>query len=171
MTVALVVLCTSLGIGIAGMLVLGHYLEAKASEVQTTRVAASKAATLSPRISDLKSQEQRAAGYDRIFSLLIPTQEQLLEVPRVIEALGQVQGLETKFSFQGSPELGVTGVTKLPFTLTAKGPERNLADFLEDLEISNPRYLIAVDRVSLDEGRAGAESGVLSVGGSFFYHQ
>ena len=176
LTRALLVIGLSILLGVGGIVLLGYLIEAKADEVRQTRTAAghlnggfAKAATLTPRLSELRQQEERAAGYERVFSLLLPTQEQLLEVPRVIESLGRSLGVESRFEFQGSPVLGATGVTFLPFSLSAKGSPQALGAYLKELEISNPRYIVEIGTVSIDSAASVPGDANLSVSGSLYY--
>jgi hypothetical protein len=169
LTVALTVTGLSIAIGLAGVLLFGYYLDGAAQAMRDKRYAAAQAANLTPRITELRAQETGAAGYERIFSLLLPKQDQLLEVPRVIEQLANSYSVEATFQFLGSPALDVTAATPLPFGLNAKGTPENLAAYLRNLEVTNPRYMIGVERVELSGVVLTPETSQLSVQGSLYY--
>ncbi len=169
LTLALTVTSISIVLGLLGILILGHYLDGAAQAMRDKRYAAAQAANLTPRITELRSQEARAAGFERVFSLLLPKQDQLLEVPRVIEQLARSYNVEATFQFLGSPALDVTSATPLPFSLSAKGTPTDLAAYLRNLEVTNPRYMLSVERVELNAVVLTPETSQLGVTGSVYY--
>lgn len=167
LTLALGVIGLSLVVGIGGATLLGRALEAQAQEVIAARVAIARSSTLAPRLAELRAQEPQAAAYERVLGLLLPTQEQLLEVPRVLEQLGRSYDVTAKFQYQGS-EPGVGAVSALPFTIVANGTPGNLALYLREVEIRHPRYTISIGSVDLTASQAQPEA-QLSIAGSIYY--
>lgn len=148
LTITGLVIGISLIGGFGGSYFLAQQLNEKTEAVVAARVASARAATLAPRITALKQQEDEALAYERILALLLPNQEQLLQVPRDIEALGKVRGVEARFRFLGSPTPGTTApATPLPFTMTATGNAMAIAEFLKDVELTNPRYTVNISLV------------------------
>lgn len=169
LTVALIVLGVSLGLGIAGVLIMSHYLNNEARAISMKRSTTVQAASLTPRISELRAQQTQAASYERIFSLLLPKQDQLLEVPRVIEQSGKAYNVDAKFQFQSSPALDVTSATALPFALQATGRSDDLAAYLRHLEVTNPRYMISVGRAEITASPQNPERSTLAIQGNLYY--
>ncbi len=170
LTLAGIVIGLSLVLGVGGAFLLDRWLTAEAQAVASARIASSRAATLGPRIASLKDQEQAAASYGRVLSLLLPTQEQLLEVPRSVEQLGVGHNVQSRFQFQGSPPPGaVEPGASLPFTLAATGAPGDLAAFLADFEHKNPRYTISIASAEININPLEQGGGQLAVTGSFYY--
>lgn len=169
LTLAGIVIGLSLVLGLGGSWFLARALGREAQAVSVARMTSARAATLGPRIAALQSQEEIAARYQRVLALLMPTQEQLLEVPRNIEELGRSRQVEARFQFLGSPAAGASKPgDSLPFSLTASGKPAALLTYLEDLEIKNPRYTISIS--GTDMSLRGEESdATLSATGNFFY--
>ena len=169
LTLAGIVIGLSLLLGLGGSYFLASALDAKAQAVSAARVAAARASTLGPRLAALEDQEAIAAGYERVIALLMPNQEQLLEVPRNIEQLARSHGTSASFQFLGSPAAGEAKPgDSLPFSLVVSGAPEALMAFLQNLEVRNPRYTLSVSTAELE--LAGQEGGGrLSVTGSFYY--
>lgn len=170
LTLAGIVVGLSLLLGLGGSYLLDSWLDKEVAGVVSERVASARATTLGPRIGALKAQERAAAAYSRVISLLLPTQEQLLEVPRTVEQLGVGHGVDARFQFQGSPPPGnVEPGASLPFMLSANGSPSGLADFLADFERKNPRYTLALDTTEITASTLESGGGKLTVSGSFYY--
>lgn len=169
LTIAGIVVGLSLVLGLGGSYLLARALGAKAQAVSDARVASARAATLGPRIVELKSQEESANAYERVLALLMPTQEQLLEVPRSIEQLGRSHQVEARFQFLGSPGSGAAKAgASLPFSLSGTGSAANVASFVEDLELRNPRYTIGINSLEVTLSATDSDSR-LSVSGDVYY--
>lgn len=168
LTLAAIVIGLSLLIGLGGSWFLASKLEAESQLVSNERMTAARASTLGPRIAALKDQEAAAAAYQRVISLLMPNQEQLLEVPRSIEQLARIHGADARFQFLGSPPPGATKPgDSLPFSLTANGTPEALTAYLVDLELKNPNYTISINNVELSMG--GPDGSKLTTAGNFYY--
>ena len=138
--------------------------------IQQERGALSRTTTLAAQTADLKAQEPIAASYERVISVLLPTQEQLLEVPRTVEQFGRTQGVEAEFTFTGSGQGGVVQPgSSLPFTVRATGPSNRLALFFKDFEVRIPRYTFDVTHVDLAGSLLQPEQYSLSLRGTIFY--
>lgn len=168
LTLAGIVIGLSLVVGLGGSWYLGSLITEKAAAVTAARVESSRIATLGPRLAALKTQEDTAAGYQRVLSLLLPTQDQLLEVPRAIEQLARTHQVEGRFTFLGSPSAGPTSAgASLPFSFAGNGTPLQLTSFLEDLESKNPRYTVRVGQAEITAGSDGVSA--LSINGDFYY--
>ena len=169
LTLAAIVIGLSLLLGLGGSYFLSSALANQAQAVADARVASARAATLGPRIASLKAQEAAAAAYERVITLLMPTQEQLLEVPHSIEQLGSTHNVDAHFRFLGSPQAGATKLgASLPFSLMAGGSPDSLLEYLDDLEIKNPHFTISVSSVELIAGN-DAQSNSMNINGNVYY--
>lgn len=163
-----IVIGLSLVIGLGGSWYLGSLLKAEAASIVAARVESSRIATLGPRLAALKAQEATAAGYQRALSLLLPTQEQLLEVPRAVEQLARTHQVEGQFAFLGSPPAGPSPAgAALPFSFSGSGAIASLTDFLDDLESRNPRYTVRIGQAEIAADSEGTAR--LSVTGDLYY--
>ena len=170
LVIAGIVVGLSLVLGIGGSWALASYINSEVAAVSAARIEAARIATLGPRLATLKSQEAEADAYARVISLLLPTQEQLLEMPRVIESVGNAHSVSARLSFVGSGDPAATEIgATLPFALTATGAPANLAEFLRDIEIQNPRYTISISSADIAGSAAEPSTSKLNASGVVYY--
>jgi Tfp pilus assembly protein PilO len=170
LSIAGIVVGLSLVLGLGGAYLFNSYINNEVKDIIAARVTAARLATLGPRLAQLKNEEPVAAAYTRVISLLLPSQEQLLEIPRNIEQLGQTHGVSAKFQFLGSAEPGPTKPgTWLPFSLNVSGTSEAVAAFLKDLEVTNPRYTLDMKTVDLTANTLDPGGSKLNVSGNVYY--
>lgn len=147
---------------------LFYFVNGKLNEqtkaIVENRVMLSRATGASERLAVLKQDQPLARGYARLIGLFLPPQENLLDLPRDIEEVGRVHQVGALFTFSGSEN---TQGNTLAFNITATGPGTNLIDFLKEIEVSYPKYTLAIDSVDIT-GSDPQSQQLLAMGRVFF---
>src|SRR5258708_1125074 len=101
----------------------------------------------------LKSDEGKAAPYEKAMGTLLPTADALLSFPEWIDGVSRVSGVTLTFNFSGNqtPSSG-DAPGFIGFSFTASGGMDAITNFLERLESKAPKYLVTID--SIDAVRA-----------------
>jgi Tfp pilus assembly protein PilO len=165
-------------IGAAVLLAIGWFFFISPRKAQTSSLhgqfddAQARLTTLNKQLADLRQQNRRLPQYlaqlakDR---RALPATASLSAFLRELEAAGDATGVSVSGVVVGAP-LQVSGTAKpiygVQITLTAKGPQAKLNQFLNQLQQVQPRaVLISTANASTEGGQTLAGGGVtLAVG-------
>jgi hypothetical protein len=138
-------------------------LQAETKAIISDRTMLTRATGAAERLAALKNDQPLAEAYGRLISLFLPNQENLLDLPRDIEDVGRLHQVGALFTFSA----GDTGSNTLGFNITATGPGTNLIDFLKEIEVTHPKYTLAIDTVDITGSDPQAQQ-LLATGHVFF---
>lgn len=143
--------------------VLAGDISSKAQKISDDRAAALERAAAVDAIAGLKQGEPEAAKYRSAMDQLLVPEAQLLDVPKWLDGLARVRQVGETFAFQGN-QVPAAGDTPgyINFSLGITGNFDSMLDFLKDVELRSPRFLVQLDKVeltSLDGSYQGSTNG------------
>jgi len=149
---------------------VGNKLAAEATAITNARALISHSTGASERLAILKKDQPIAEGYQRIITLLLPPQENLLDLPRDIESIGRLHQVAALLTFSATDDPSTNpNAGTLGFSITANGSGVNLINFLKQLEVSHTKYTIGIDSMDITGSDPAAQQ-LLATGRVFFYH-
>lgn len=128
-------------------------LDKNSNRVYLDRTAAATRSAALESLAALKSGLNQSSKYRQAMSKILVTQDQLIDFPRWLGRLAQVNQVSENASFQGSqsaPQGKTPGY--IGFGMSASGPWGNLSAFLKDVEYRYPQFLVNFDTVDLTQG-------------------
>jgi len=153
---------------VAALVYLSGDLGTYASKLVSSRVTMQANTAALARLAELKRDSQPAAVYQAAINSLLPTKNNLINVPPAITALATADGVTATFSFQGNPSVPPAGsVGTVPFSLGAQGPLNNVTSFLADVETKTTGFLLTIN--SFDVVNNGAGTANLTGNGVIYF--
>ncbi len=152
-------------LGIAGW--LASDITAQTDRIVQDRLLIRERSASLNKLAELKRLAPQALVYEQKLSAFLPTQEQLLDFPRMLDSLARVHQLALNFTFQGgqgAPQGSVPGY--VGFSLDVQGTFNDIVGFLKNVEFEPPRFLATLD--SFDVVKNGGSYRLLAQGRVFF---
>ncbi len=96
-------------------------------------------------IASLKSNTPQATKYQTAINHLLPTPDNLINFPGMVDTIARSYGLNDKVVFTGDPVPAAAAVPGYAqFTLEADGADVDLRSFLRDIELKTSQFVIEV---------------------------
>ena len=141
--------------------VLGIRLDSLSTKVAREKGLMAQRTDVVDILAELKKVAPEAEPYGRAMDSLLPTQDQLLDFPRYLDALAKNYGVSLNFNFQGEPIAAQKDSPgSLGFALSLTGQFSNNLEFLKALEAKSARFLLVVQNFSLSRVSGGYNMGV-----------
>jgi Tfp pilus assembly protein PilO len=164
-----------LGILVASIAVLGGMLFWLAGKVKKdsekaalTRAAIESYSRAVAILAELKSRAAEVDALSRKLNALLPTKDDLIELPKFLEDQGRISGVGVTLSFSGGsatePQADRPG--SIGFSLDARGETERLRSFFRELETNSAKFIVVLD--SLDVNLSGGEYRATAQGRAFF---
>lgn len=152
---------------VASNLLLGR-MDALSGDIAASRILIARRAELLSSLADIKKLSSDAEVYRKKIGELLPSQDQLLVLPQVVNELAFSHNVSANFSFSGAPSLPQTGFPgSVDFSLNANGSLSDLLLFLGDIEPGAIRFLISIE--GLDFSSSGSGNYNLTLNGKAFF--
>jgi len=156
LTISLIAIFVSFIASAAIFYVLGIRLNSLSSKIAREKGLIAQRKDLVDILTELKKVAPQAEPYNRAMDSLLPTQDQLLDFPRYLDALAKNYGVSLSFNFQGEPSAAQKDSPgSLGFALSLTGELSNNLEFLKALEAKSARFLLAVQNFSLSRVSGG----------------
>ena len=154
---------------VSGLLVYWLFLKlnGEAANIASDRDTIHSNSQLIEGLASIKSMAAETGKYKQALDALLPAKDELVNFSGWLDGLSRAHQVSESFSFQGNAvessksEAGFVG-----FSLDASGAYGNLIDFLKDVELRAPRYLVGFDNVDLRRDGSGYR---VSVRGRVFF--
>jgi hypothetical protein len=149
-----------------GLYILSNDIAGQTQKIVNDKTEAAQQAAVLGILAQLKSDAPVAATYTAAMNKLVPTHDDLIEVPGWLNTLAANHNVSISFSFQGGnapaseSSFGTDG-----FTLSVEGAPSDIAAFLADMETNSPKFLLSVTSFNLMSNGSGYS---LSVQGVFY---
>jgi len=147
--------------------VLNNRLAVEGAAIAENRERIDRSTRAAERLAALKVDLPAAEAYERAMTLLLPSQEGLLDLPRDVETIGRLHGIAALFTFSGESDATVTERSYLSFTITGTGQATNLLAFLKAIEVDHPKFTLSIDSFDLTGTDLAAQQ-LLAVGKVYF---
>ncbi len=155
---------------LAFLLVSGYMtnnLSVLADNIAASRFLLAKRAELLENLADIKKSSSEATLYKQKMDALLPTQEQLLNLPQILNGLASAHGVSFSFSFRGTPTLPQGGSPgSIIFAMDSSGSLDALLLFLNDIEPKATRSILSLDNFDLTKVDQGYH--LVAQGRAFF---
>ena len=136
--------------------VLGSRLNSLSLKVEKERGLMAQSRDSVDILAELKKVAPEAEPYKQAMDSLLPTQDQLLDFPRYLDALAKNYSVSLSFNFQGEPKAAEKDSPgSLDFALSLTGELSNNLEFLKALEAKSARFLLVVQNFSLNRVSGG----------------
>lgn len=118
--------------------------------------------------AELKSKESEVELYSKYLKALLPSKDDLIELPRFLEESGRVHQVNVKFNFKAGAVAEPQGKQpgSVGFTLHVAGSYDRLRNFFKEIESGSIKFMIALD--SMDVNLSGNEYRATAEGRAFF---
>lgn len=137
----------------------------KASLTQTSIANYSRAVAI---LAELKSKSSEVKSYGNRLNALLPSRDDLIELPKFLEERGRIHQVSVKFAFKGEaatkPKDSQPG--SVAFTLDVTGSDERLRSFFREIETASTKFMIVLD--TMDMNLSGNEYRVTAQGRAFF---
>ena len=124
----------------------------QAQAVVAKRALSTERASLLAALADLKKNSAAVDAYQKQIDTLLPTRDQLIGIPHVLDGVARANQVGKDFNFEGATidpaggQLGYTG-----FRLGVQGGYSNLLSFLRTMELRSSQFLVALNDFDLTQ--------------------
>ncbi len=152
----------------AGLYFLSNDITSKASTIVIDRALIGDRAQAIESLAGLKKNLSEAERYQKAIDKILVPQDQLIDFGRWLDGLARTRQVALSSAFDGTevlPQAETLG--SIGFSIDVSGALPNLLDFIRDVEVRSPRFL--VDMVSFDMTRlSGSDYRATSRGRVYF---
>ena len=139
-----------------------------AAAIASSRVLVGRNIQAMELLAELKKTAAQVDVYERQMKMLLPTQDELINVPRWIEEAAKSHDVALNMAFQPggiiAPQNEEPG--QIGLEINATGSYDKLVKFLEEIEMRSPRLVVVLR--SLDLTRVDGGYRLNSIGGLYF---
>ncbi len=154
--VSLIVIIAAFVVSAVAFYILGIRLNSISSEIGTKNGLIAQQIGVVDILTNLKKVAPEAEPYKQVMDSLLPTEDQLLDFPRYLDALAKNYGVSLSFNFQGEPRKAQKDSPgSLGFALNLTGQLSNNLEFLKALEAKSARFLLVVQNFGLSRVGGG----------------
>lgn len=162
------IIAGTVAVAFGGLLYLSGDLRSHAAKLLNDRASIQAQTLAVEKFADLERDAPSAAQYQNAINTLIPDQYQLITFGQLLNGLGRTHGVTANFAFQGSPTTPAAGaIGTAPFSLNVQGPLNNVINFLQDLEVKSPAFLLSLNGFDLTNTNSGNAN--LSTQGNLYF--
>lgn len=141
---------------ILAFLGVSSFLSGKLSEIATSittsRFLLAKRAELLENLADIKKTSSEANTYKQKIDALLPTQEQLLNLPQALNGLASAHKVSFSFTFKGTPTVPqASSPGWIAFAMDSSGDLNSILLFLNDIEPRSTRFILSIDNFDLSK--------------------
>lgn len=133
---------------------VGFDISRRMRAIQNTHEEIAARRNAKEQVDVLRGQSERAARYRDFLTNILPPHDQLIAVPRELDAIGDRNRVDIGFKFreEGQPTESA-GPRSVPFQMTARGELAAFIQFLKDVEAG--RFFFEFESIELSRsGRA-----------------